>query len=134
MINSFIDLLMFRQGGEYENDTTEPVITVGSIVWGVLLRTALVLIAWVFIIYEYQLFDEWWAGLFVVWLIALYPGYTQYKIFEGRVKKLGEETLCGSCRHFKPQGQLCQVYDEHVSTQHIPCEGLSWEPIETYED
>lgn len=129
IIESFIDLLMFRQGGEHENHTDKPTVTLGSIVWGVLLRSSIIIIGWVYIVYNYSLQDKWWVGIFIVWLFALFPGYTQYRTFESRVKKLGDETLCGSCRHFRAQGQLCMIYDEHVSTQHIPCEGLSWEPI-----
>lgn len=134
MIDSIIDLLMFRQGGDSDNHTNEPVVTMGSVVWGVLFRTVIISLVWIYALYEFDLFDNWWVGLFLIWLLALFPGYNQYKTFEKRIAKLGESTLCGTCRHYRPQGQLCQIYDEHVSLDHIPCEGSAWEPAPSYDD
>jgi len=133
MFESLIDLLMFRQGGETDNHTSQPVVTLGSVVWGVLLRTALITIGWIYLVYELELFDNWWLGIFFIWLLALFPGYTQYRTFEKRIEKLSDSTLCGSCRHYRPQGQLCAILDEHVSTDHIPCEGSAWEPRAVYD-
>ncbi|GAB5465964.1 MAG: hypothetical protein Kapaf2KO_14000 [Candidatus Kapaibacteriales bacterium] len=127
-----IDVLMFREGGEYENHTNTPTYTTGSIIWGVLLRTVIITILWLLFIWKMQIFDQWFVGLLLVWLIAVFPGYQQYKNFEKRIKVLSDNTLCGTCRHYSQQSQLCTILDEHVSSVHIPCEGSAWEPKPSY--
>jgi hypothetical protein len=75
----------------------------------------------------------WYFMLFAIWIGAAYPGWMQYKKYQERMKKFTEETLCGSCRHFESSAQLCKIYDRHVSSNYVPCEGMNWEPI-PYED
>ena len=30
--------------------------------------------------------------------------------------------------HFESSAQICSKYDEHITENHIPCEGMDWEP------
>lgn len=124
-------LFLFKDVTEDDNHN-EPVVTYGSIVWGVLLRTAIIVALTMVVTYGYGQNEVWYLSMFAIWLVALYPGWQQYQHFETRIKKFTEDTLCGSCKHFNQESQLCRLYDEHVTTNHIPCEGESWEPKNTY--
>ncbi|MFC2130980.1 hypothetical protein ACFLSQ_06060 [Bacteroidota bacterium] len=128
MLEKISDLFMFREASDEDSHTTEPVVTTGSIIWGVLLRTAILMIIISLLLEWLAMRQYWFFMLFAVWFGAAYPGWMQYKKFQDRMKHFQEETLCGSCIHFEINSQLCKIYDEHVSTSHIPCEGLSWEP------
>lgn len=126
--DTILDLLMFREASEEDNYTNEPVITTGSIVWGVLLRTAIIVALAFLLADQLDLKDYWWISFFFVWLLALYPGWRQYQAFNERMENFEESTLCGSCRYFDSSSQLCTLYDEHVSQEHLPCDGDNWEP------
>lgn len=119
--------LLFKDVSEDDNHS-EPVVTFGSIVWGVLLRTAIVVVITMILMYEFGHSEMWYFSLFLIWLVALYPAWQQYQNYNKRMEKFEEDTLCGSCKHFSPDSQLCKLYDEHVTTTYIPCEGESWEP------
>lgn len=123
-----LDYLMFRQGNESDNLTDHPVVTTGSIVWGVILRSSIVIIATLFLAQYYDHNQYWWYAFFVIWFFVGFPAYRQYEKFNERIKILEEETLCGKCRHFNEGAQTCQIFDVHVSKNHVPCEGMSWEP------
>lgn len=126
------DLFMFREGTEAEEKSLVPVITAGSVVWGMLLRTfTIVFITFIFML-DWENRQYWWFCLFAIWLFAIYPGYRQYQKFQQRSKRVEEETLCGACKYFESSSQLCKIYDEHITKDYIPCEGLSWEPKETF--
>jgi len=123
-----LDLFMFREGTDEDNHSINPKVTFGSIVWGVLLRTVIVVSA-ILIFLDYFHYDvNVWIIIFALWLLVAYPAYKQYIKFNQRMKKFKEETLCGSCKYFHRDAQLCRIYDEHVSEEYIPCEGESWEP------
>jgi hypothetical protein len=124
-------LFLFKDVTDSDSHT-EPVVTYGSIVWGVLLRSALLVIITMVLMYEFGHSEVWYLSLFLIWLIALYPGWQQYQNYENRIKKFEEDTLCGSCKHFSSESQLCKLYDVHVTTNDIPCEGESWEPKSMY--
>lgn len=126
-IDKIKNLFLFKEVTD-EDSHNEPVVTVGSIVWGVLLRSSIIMVVTMIIMYIYGNNEMWYFSLFLIWLIALYPGWTQYQEYTDRIKKFTEDTLCGSCRNFNADSQLCKLYDEHVSTNHIPCEGEAWEP------
>lgn len=135
MLDKLTDLLLFRytNQGKDTNNIEKPYITMGSIVWGGLVRTILiVVVSWTVVGY-YELRDYWMVPLLAIVGLVIYPAYSQYQHFTSRIEVMQIETLCGSCKHFDPTNQLCIVYDEHVSTTYIPCEGDSWEP-HTYED
>jgi hypothetical protein len=124
-----IDIFMFREGtDEDEHGSSQPVITTGSVVWGMIFRSAVIVFLTFVIIDQFEIRSNWWIFSFILWFAAIYPGWRQYNKFTTRIKKIEEETLCGSCRHFEPSSQLCRIYDEHVTKDHIPCEGLNWEP------
>jgi len=128
-VNRLIDILNFRTYDEDENYTDKPQITVGSIVLGVLLRLFILLIASLFVFkYFPVLYDNTWVLLLAIWFLVIYPAYRGYTNYYKRIDKMQSSTLCGSCKHFEHSSQLCRVYDEHVSQNHIPCEGDSWEP------
>lgn len=119
---------MFREGSDEDNHSTEPTVTFGSIVWGVLFRTIMI-VSCILLFLNYFDYDvNIWIILFAIWLFAAYPAFRQYSKFKTRMKKFKEETLCGSCKYFNSDAQLCTIYDEHVSENYIPCEGESWEP------
>ena len=131
--NKIFDVFMFRQESPDDSNSTEPVVTTGSIVWGVIIRAAIIIFASMFIIKYYELERYWWYVFFLLWFLVAWPAYRQYQNFHKRMEKFQEETLCGSCRHFDSTGQRCKLFDEHVSTNYIPCNGESWEP-KSYED
>ncbi|MDX9789995.1 MAG: hypothetical protein RBT61_04135, partial [Candidatus Kapabacteria bacterium] len=94
-----MDYLMFRTGGEEDNLSDNPTVTTGSIVWGVILRTSIVIILTLFLI-RYTDFNEyWWYSFFVIWFFVAFPAFKQYQKFSERIKTLEEDTLCGKCRH-----------------------------------
>lgn len=128
IIDKIADIFMFREGTELDNETNSPSVTTGSIVWGILLRSAIIISLSIVIIGYTDAYNLWWITLFAVWFLAAYPGYRQYQKFNKRIEDLKETTLCGSCRHFESTGQLCTLYDEHISRNHVPCEGMNWEP------
>ncbi|MBX3042807.1 MAG: hypothetical protein KIT33_12900 [Candidatus Kapabacteria bacterium] len=123
-----LDYLMFREGGQEDNFTDNPAVTTGSIVWGVILRTSIVIIVTLILLKQYDFHQYWWYSFFAIWFFVGFPAFRQYQKFKERIKVLEEETLCGKCRHFNEGAQVCQIYDMHVSKNHIPCEGMSWEP------
>jgi len=59
---------------------------------------------------------------------VVYPAYAEFVGFSTDTKPLDEELLCSSCRHYNDSGQFCQLYDEHVRPDYIPCGGDDWEP------
>ncbi len=127
-MNKIIDLLQFRESSDHDSETDQPAVTTGSVVWGVLLRSAIIITASLFVLNKFQLREHWWVIVFLLWFLVLYPAYRQYQSYDKRIKEMQEETLCGSCKHFESSSQLCRIYDRHVSKNHIPCEGLNWEP------
>ena len=128
-----VDLFMFREGTDEDNYTNQPRVTTGSIVWGILLRTLIIVILSFILFQVYDWYRYWWLSVFAIWLLAAYPAYRQYKKFNDRMDLLEEEILCGSCKYFNKTGQLCMLFDEHVSKNHTPCEGNNWEP-KSYEE
>jgi hypothetical protein len=108
--------------------------TLGSIIWMAMLRlTAVIFVAWYL---RDQITDspEWWmVTIGAIYGIAIYPAQIQYNYFKRTTRRLVEETLCSSCRHFNPDGLHCLLLDEHVNEQYLPCEGEGWEP-KSFED
>jgi len=121
------DIFMFREGSEIDNVLTPPTVTIGSIVWGILLHSAIIIIATTFIVMFLGKRELWWFSAFIFWFVAIYPAYKQYYKFYSRIKKLRTDTLCGKCKYFVIESQLCSVLDEHIGLDTIPCEGESWE-------
>ncbi len=141
IMNTFLekisDALMFREGTEEEADgSLQPIITTGSIVWGILLRSLIVFILSFAIMIYLENRTYGYMFFFIFWFVAAYPGWRQYQLFQTRIKKVEESTLCGSCINFESSSQLCKIFDEHVTRNYIPCEGLNWEPrhFDTVED
>ena len=123
------DVLMFRSGIEEGSDgELVPTHTMGSIVWGMILRSSLIfIISFTFVEFA-QMREHIWIALFLLWFGALYPGWKQIQVFNRKNRELLEDTLCGSCRNYEPDSQLCRIMDEHITRDYIPCEGLNWEP------
>jgi hypothetical protein len=119
------DAWLFRRRSE----SGEPEITAGTIVYGAVLRTLVLLLGTLALLGVMP--DLWryaWLVLLALWGVVVYPAYQRWREFSERVEQLKEELLCGSCRYFEETGQLCTLLDEHVRSDYIPCEGLSWEP------
>lgn len=132
--DKIIDLFMFRESSDIDNYTSAPRVTFGSIVWGLILRTTIVIIAF-FVLYNlFDMRQYWWISFFVIWLFVAFPAFRQYQSFNNRIDNLQEEILCGSCKYFNKYAQTCQIYDEHVNKNYIPCEGLNWEPKDTFDN
>lgn len=123
-----IDLFMFREGTDKDSDSNTPVVTTGSIVWGVILRSGVIIFLSLLLLQKFEFRYYWWISLFAMWFLVAYPAHRQHSKFAQRMDNFEEETLCGSCRHFIKGSQLCGIYDEHVSRNHIPCGGEAWEP------
>jgi len=129
VLNKILDLLMFRIGTEQtENGKITPIVTLGSIAWGILLRSAIV----IFLSFLFMSLIEnrkiWWISFLVLWAFAAYPGWKQYLFYKKHLQDVSESTLCGKCVHFDETGQLCKLYDEHISEGYVPCGGVDWEP------
>lgn len=104
-----------------------PSITVGSIILWVLLKLAvLVPLVW-FVVEQYGWHHYWLVAIALLWLTVVYPAFTQYYEFLAQTQILESSTLCAQCQHFEPTGHLCKLLDEHISVQHIPCNGECWE-------
>jgi hypothetical protein len=132
LLNKLIDIFMFREGTLDDDKVGNPVVTTGSIVWGVLLRSTISVIL-IFLLLNYStLREHWWISFFFIWFFVAYPAYRQFTRFNQRIENLSEDTLCGSCRHFRKEAQICEIYDEHITKDYIPCEGNDWEPKSTF--
>jgi len=121
------DIFMFREGGEIDNLLTPPTVTTGSIVWGILLRSAIIIAVTTFVVMFLGKRELWWFSIFIFWFVVIYPAYRQHYKFHDRLKKLRTDTLCGKCKYFVAESQLCSVLDEHIGLDTIPCDGESWE-------
>ncbi len=109
------------------NDQSTPDITVGSIVFAGLVKTAIVVpIIW-FVVETYHLQYYWMVALFVLFAVVAYPAYRKYDQFKEQSRRMSDDLICTKCKHFDSTGILCTIYDEHVSKQKIPCGGDSWE-------
>jgi hypothetical protein len=110
--------------------------TTGGIVFGALIRAAIVvpLAWWLRSQLDYQL---WWlVGAALVYGGVIHPAIVQYRRFREEVEPLRTGTLCASCAHFDETAALCMKYDEHPTLDYVPCGGRDWEPASegTYED
>lgn len=121
------DLFMFREGSEADNYSDTPLVTTGSIVWGVMLRMTIVIIITFLFMSNYEWRDYWWFSFFGIWFFVAFPAFRQYQKFNDRIQNLQEEIMCGTCKHFVSNAQTCSLYDVHVSKNHIPCDGNNWE-------
>lgn len=128
MFEKFLDIFMFRIGTEEEADgSATPIITPGSITWGILMRTAIMVVIAAVVLLYWDGSKVSFAFLIIIWIVAIYPGFQQFQVYDKRLDKITEETMCGSCRYFDETGQLCRIYDEHITKQYIPCDGQNWE-------
>ena len=125
--DKIIDVIMFREGAD-DDATHQPKITTGSVVWGMLSRSLVLILISTLLLESLKLREYWYFILFLIWAIAIYPGWRQYKHFQEKMETFQEETLCGSCKNFESSSQLCKIYDEHVTKEYIPCQGENWEP------
>jgi len=129
-IEKIKDAFMFREGSDFDSVLTPPIVTTGSIIWGIILRSLVIIATTTFLVMVLNRRELWWFSVFAFWLIVAYPAYRQYTKYNKRIDSFLDETLCGKCRHFDPQSQLCNIYDQHVSIGFVPCEGNNWEPSE----
>lgn len=123
---SIADVFMFKLHLEDEADGT-PIYTPGSITWGIMLRTLVIIIISIIIISAGDGGKVSLVFAILIWLLAIYPGFQQFQEYYKHLAVLTEETMCGSCRHFDPTSQLCKIYDEHITKDYLPCEGSNWE-------
>lgn len=123
-----IDVFNYRTGTEEESDgSMTPIITAGSVTWGILLRGFVLIFVGIVVIAFTEMRELGWFIAFLVFALAVYPGFQQYRIFNERVKKVEENTICGKCRYFDESSQMCMPRDEHVTQLNIPCGGDDWE-------
>jgi putative effector of murein hydrolase len=120
-------LLNFSTDSEIYSDE-KTVITTGSIITGVLFRTAIIIVLSLSLNDYFDLRSNWWFVALILWFLVAFPAYNKYKEFNNATDDLLENTLCGKCRYFDPTSQLCTIYDEHITKDYIPCGGDSWEP------
>ncbi|MCB2205704.1 hypothetical protein KQI65_13245 [bacterium] len=116
-----------------DNNTSRPYTnTIGSIVSWAIFRAAIVIVVSYFIIenVHWLRLESWWwiVIVFLLYAVVLHPMQVQYRIYREETASVMEGTLCSTCRYFEPTGVLCSKLDEHVSADHIPCEGELWEP------
>lgn len=129
-----LDLLLFRKGTEVNSEGKPiPILTTGSIAWGVILRSSIIIFFSFIIMSIFNKPSFWWVFLFLLWIFAAYPGWRQFQIYKNQIKEIEESTLCGNCIHFDSTSQLCRLYDEHIVEGYVPCWGVDWEPINEYD-
>jgi hypothetical protein len=128
------DIFLFREGNDIDNILVPPTVTTGSVIWGLLFRSALIIIPSMIVIIAFNKREFWWISAFLFWFFAVYPAYRQYSKFQERIKKIKDDTLCGKCKYFLVESQLCSILDEHIGNNTIPCEGESWEPTPDFFD
>ena len=119
------DLFMFHEGGTLDNYIVPPTVTAGSILWGILLRSAIIIIVTMFVVISLEQRELWWFAVFAFWIGVVYPAFRQWNKFQSRIKELRSDTLCGKCRYFVAESQLCSIYDEHIGNMNLPCNGES---------
>lgn len=128
MLDYLVDQLLLRRG--FYDELGSPRRTTGTIVFGALLRGFVVILAG-FALWHYAGVEvSVPVSLVLLWGYAVYPAYRQFVLFSEQSQRIEEELLCSSCRHFNRSGQHCQLYDEHVRPDYIPCDGLDWDPSE----
>ena len=64
IFDKIIDTFLFRDGSDEDSRSTEPKVTIGSIVWGVMLRTTILLLVSTFLLYTMEYRHLWWFMLF----------------------------------------------------------------------
>ncbi|HAW08085.1 MAG: hypothetical protein ABFD61_03785 [Chloroherpetonaceae bacterium] len=122
-------ILNFNVPNSENNTTTSiPLITTGSIVLGAIVRTAIIMVLALALNNVFDFRTHWVIILLLIWFIVAYPAYKKYQRFSDLEDKFSESIICGSCIHFDKSAQLCTMYDQHVSEDFIPCDGLDWEP------
>lgn len=128
MLDFLTDQILLR-GGFYD-ENGRPRLTTGTIILGVLLRSFTVILIgfalWRYAGVEYSVP----ISLALLWGYAVYPAYRQFVLFSNVSQALEEEILCSQCRHYNRSGQYCQLHDEHIRTDYIPCGGVDWDPSE----
>ena len=127
LIEKTKDIFMFRQGSNLDNYITPPSVTSGSIMWGVLLRSAILILCGLLVVLYFEKREFAYFIAFIFWFSVVYPAYKQYNILNSRLDDLESDTLCGKCKFFIKESQLCSMLDEHISKDNIPCEGNLWE-------
>jgi hypothetical protein len=126
MLDVLVDQLLVRRG--YYDAEGSPRLSMGTIVLGGLIRSFVVILAGFAIWYYGGIELSIPLSLALLWGYAVYPAYRQFVVFSNHTQALEEELLCSSCRHYNDSGQFCQLYDEHVRPDYIPCGGDDWEP------
>lgn len=126
MLQDLISIFNFS----YNKDDRE-VISVGSIIWGIIFRSFLIMVLSLLIIRKFELFDNAIVFVIVLWFFVAWPAYNKFKEYNKRSEEFIESTLCGSCRHFERTAQLCRIYDEHPTKDYVPCDGDAWEMKDT---
>jgi hypothetical protein len=100
----------------------------GEIIFWTLIRTA-VIITVIWVMKPLLAYGEWWMiGVALLYVGIVHPAVIHYHLFQERNKPVFEGTLCSSCKHFDKTAVLCMKHDEHPTTEHLPCDGIDWEP------
>ena len=72
----------------------------------------------------------WWSiSLVVIFVFVFYPAVIRHRQFQDKNKKIIEDTICSSCKHFDETAVLCMKLDIHPTEDYTPCDGLEWEPV-----
>lgn len=120
-------ILNFEYYDEKEGKS-KPIVTTGSLVYGVIVRSAFIFLLSLFLVDYFDFRGNWLIIAVLLWFIVAFPAYNRYKKFVRETEQFVEETLCGKCKYFDPTSKLCTIYDEHPSEDYIPCSGDNWEP------
>lgn len=101
----------------------------GSIIsWGIF-RFAIVLVSMWILRDTVMEYGDWWALFFIaVGAVVLFPAQIQYYRHRDEVTEINKDVLCTTCKHYNRDEALCMSYDQHVTIEVIPCQGLDWEP------
>ena len=110
------------------DEEQKPIITAGSIISGVIFRTAAIMLLALSLNDIFDLRANWWFVALFLWFLVAFPAYNKYKEFNKKSEDILENTLCGKCRYFDKTSQFCTILDEHVTEDYIPCGGEAWEP------
>jgi len=100
----------------------------GGIIYWTIIRIA-ILLPLLWIATEYIEYKYWWMIVSMsIYVIIIHPAVIQIKLFNEKHKEVILNSLCSSCKSFDETAVLCLKYDEHPTSDVIPCEGAEWEP------
>ena len=122
IVNTIRNTLILDENNSYNNT-----ITIGYIIWGILLISIIIMIISLTIIVGLKKYELKTISIFILWFVGIYPAYKQYEYYKKNLAILSKETICINCKHFNSEAQLCSLIDKHIDKNNILCNGEHWQ-------